>query len=70
MALASGVDLIVIIQEYQQRLLVRKSVGSNPTLITIFFGVFLVIRRHNKDGGSVFDQLRSIKNDLERFGKI
>jgi hypothetical protein len=44
MALASGVDMIVTIQEYQQRLLVRKSVGSNPTLITIIFGVFLVIR--------------------------
>jgi hypothetical protein len=65
MALASGVDIVVVIRSYQQRLLVRKSVGSNPTLINIF-ACFCPVVLSNKGWASSFEQWWTNTNDFEQ----
>ena len=64
MALASGVDMTVVIPLYQQRLLVRKSVGSNPTLINIFAFFFLPGCLQNKGWASSFERPWTNRNDF------
>ena len=56
----------VVPRLYQQRLLVRKSVGSNPTLINIFTCFCLVVLK-NKGGASNFEQLQTNTNDFEQL---
>jgi hypothetical protein len=65
MALASGDNTVVSQQLYHQRLLVRKSVGSNPTLIT-FFCCWSGIVEEDKGGASIFEQLRTTTNNFKR----